>query len=116
MIQAYVIPGVKCKPRFLNQERINRIIDIVVAYYAQDLEIVKSVSRNRESTWCRHVCMYFLRRRTSLTLDGISRIFSGRDHATTTHSIQTVEYTMKTSEWIRNEISEIGELIDFECY
>lgn len=111
MIQAYAMPGLRERPRLINKPKADAIVEIICEYYCLDIQIVKSKWRKREVTFCRQVCMYFLRQETALSLKAIAKMFSGRDHTTTIHSLNTVKDLIQTDESIRREVLLLGDRV-----
>lgn len=93
-ISAYAIPGIKECDRealFGVDAKVNRIIEKVASYYSITETQMKSKSRRRQVVTARHLCIYFLRLNTQLSLKYIGNLFGGRDHTTVLNSLSVVK-------------------------
>ena len=59
--------------------------------FGVSLEKLQGPSRDRQTSEARHVAMYLLRKKTSLTLREIGLILGGRDHASVVSAINKIK-------------------------
>jgi len=78
------IPGLK-NPAQINTDDI---VNKVCGYYGYDPTDVKKKCRKREMVTTRRMCIYFLKKRTSMTLKAIADIFE-QDHTSVIHALET---------------------------
>ena len=116
MLQAYAMPGLKIRPKMVDQSKIDRITKLVCGYYGQELNKVKSKSRKRELVLCRQVTTHFLRIETPLSWSELGALFGGRDHTTAIHSVGVIKDLLFSNEAIRRDIDILGELINRKVY
>jgi chromosomal replication initiator protein len=95
--------------RRITLERIN---DLVTAYYDVKITEIQSKKRNKSIAFPRQVCMFFARRYTSFSLAEIGCAYGGRDHTTVMHAVRTVDEDCQASKTIADQINEIdGQLL-----
>lgn len=102
LIAGYKIPGKRYSP--------DRITEQICDYLCVSLRDVHSKCRDRPMVECRQICMYFLRKLTTLSLKGISGIFN-RDHTTALHAIRTVENLMATDSKYKAKIEHLSKIL-----
>lgn len=81
------------------------IISIICRWYGVKEEGVRGVSRLKELTTVRHVCMYVLRTKYNMGLNEIGALFSNRDHTTVMSAINKVEKMIAKDEQLREYIN-----------
>lgn len=69
----------------------DKLIEFVEQEYGVSYRLMKSKTREQDVVTARQICIYLLRKYTTLSLKGIGLKFGGRDHSTVLHSIYTVE-------------------------
>jgi chromosomal replication initiator protein len=67
------------------------IIHAVCTFYGVDEKLVRSKSRVSIITNVRHMCIYIMREKTTMTLNQIGAEFSGRDHSTVNSSVEIIK-------------------------
>lgn len=89
------------------------VIRKVTRYYKTTYEkmVDNQKCRQREIVRQRQMVMYFLNRKTDLSLAEIGSLF-GKDHATALHSIRTITFQVETYRRFRTEVSEISDLLE----
>lgn len=97
--------------------RLIEYIVLVVANYFSlpDIEYVKINSRKREYVYSRQVAMYLIKKNTSLSLERIGLIFNGKDHATVTHAIRTINNLIDTDKTTKKQIQFLQSNIKFKA-
>lgn len=89
------------------------IIELVCEYYKiSDLNI-KSKSKKRIFTIPRMIAMYFLSKKTKLSLTSIGKMFGGRDHSTVIYAIQTIEDLEFSDKKIKSQLRELNFMLNF---
>ncbi len=102
--------------RFLKQQ--NKILtpDIIINTVSRFFNIknseLKSKKRTKSISYPRQIAMYLLREKLNISLKEIGEIFSGRDHSTVLHSIQSIEEKIK----IDNELQDTINIIKNNLY
>ena len=86
------IPSVNPKPKTHEQqlEETKRIIEVICHYYELPYKIVIGKSRIPRFVIIRHITIYFIKKRTDLSLVDIGKLFD-RDHTTIIHALKNVE-------------------------
>ncbi|MBQ9735393.1 MAG: chromosomal replication initiator protein DnaA [Clostridia bacterium] len=82
---ADIINGVEPSP-----VTVDRVIKIVAEYYGVTAEDIRGQKRNAGIAMARHMCIYLIRKNTSLSLEEIGEKF-GRNHATVISSLRKIE-------------------------
>lgn len=79
------------------------VIETVAETAGVTLQAIKSRSRKRELVEARQIAMTLLKSETKMTLKTIGSFFSGRDHTTVIHAINTVEDLTETDKLFRRK-------------
>lgn len=87
------------------------ITGTVCGYFQADMIRVTTRSRKRELVYIRQICAYFLRKYTTLSLKIIAEMLGRNNHATTTHSVQTVKDLLFSSPETRKDVTVLDQLI-----
>jgi len=98
----------------INYQKVyNTVIDTVCSFEGYSAEEIKSSSnsRKREIVMIRQQCIYFGKRLTKLSLQKLADPF-GKDHATSLHSIRTIQNLIDTQKPFAKQMDEIEKLID----
>ena len=69
----------------------DKIIQECCSYFGVDEEIAKSMGRGRRNTTIRAFIYYMLKKECRYTLKYIGSLFSGKDHSTVFHALETLE-------------------------
>lgn len=88
-------------PDTVYEPTIQTIIGVICDFYGIRLADLQSKQRNRSIALPRHMCMYFARKCTRLSLEEIGGFFGGRDHTTVMHAVKTVEERLEENESFR---------------
>jgi chromosomal replication initiator protein len=88
---------------------IDKITEMVAAYYNLSVEDMKSKRRDKHIVFPRQVAMYIVREETPSSLPVIGQAFGGRDHTTALHSIEKIANELKEDDRIRYEVQTIRE-------
>ncbi len=81
----------------------NSIEKLICSHYSQDIEMLRTVKRQREYVECRQVIMFFLKNFSGMSLMQIGRRFN-RDHTTVIHSVQEVYNRIETNDHFKKQI------------
>lgn len=88
-------------------EVVTMIMDAVVAEYRVSLADLKSEKRNANISLARQVAMYIIREMTGMPLQNIGEYFSGKNHATVSHSVKQVEIKMEKDSSFKMTVREL---------
>ena len=86
-----------------------KIIENIVYSLNVSKEQIISKNRKREISEARHLCFYFLRNYTSLSLKSIGKMIGMRDHATIIHGVNNIENVSPTNEILLKKIKICSE-------
>ncbi len=84
----------------LNNQTADTIIETVAAYYSIPIEAMKSKHKKREVVTARQMAIFFLTRKTKLSLKNIGLMFGGRDHTTALHSRDSIKDRVENDDLI----------------
>lgn len=90
---------------------IRDIQHMVCSYYNVSYDDLLSTSRKRAIVQARQITMYLSKKFTNNSLKSIGDHFSGKDHTTVIHSVQTVENLMETDTDYREKLLEIQQKV-----
>lgn len=96
------------RPRILSADEIIKIVSIETGV---EISSMKGRRRHSELVEARHLAMYFVRNRTTLSHARIGRIFD-KDHTSIIHAIQTVRVHYDTEKKYRIKFHTIEWLLD----
>ncbi len=88
---------------------VERIIEEVTDHFNIKLSEIKGKSRLRDVVMPRQIAMYLAKQYTALSLKNIGYHFSGRDHSTVIHAIQTVNDLIDIDKVIAKHVQELKE-------
>lgn len=77
-----------------DEQRMQRIYDIVCTQYDVNAEAIKSKSRERHLSEARQVAMYLARTQTEISLATIGLLFGKRDHSTVLYACRIIRNMM----------------------
>lgn len=88
----YAFPGVKNPPTIheSEDEKMERIITTIARYLRIDPVAAITRKRKFDLVYFRHLCMFFIRQKTQLSLKSIGYRFAGKDHTTVLHACNTI--------------------------
>ena len=87
-----------------------KILDTVAKYYKVSKDDILGKKKNKEIVIPRQVCIYLLTEMLSLSLESIGQ-FIGRDHTTVIHARDKIADTLKTSQKLQIEVSDLKSMI-----
>lgn len=91
-----------------NKLTSNKILNTVASYYNLSVNQITGKLRVAQIVFARHVAIYLIRTLiTSMSLDKIGEIFSGRDHTTIIHSVNKIEKLLTTDTQTKLAIEEL---------
>jgi chromosomal replication initiator protein len=93
---------------------IEKIQDIVSAFYNVKLQDIQSKSRKREIVQARHISMFLSKKYTDASYAHIGHKIGNRDHATVLHACKAVQDTIDTDKSFRSEMQEIEKKVKHE--
>ena len=85
---------------------IAQIVDYIAARKDCSVEDMRGPKRNQEIVWPRQIAIYLARELTDVSLAGIGKFFSGRDHSTVLHAYNKVSELLTTDEQVLWEIND----------
>ncbi len=88
------------------------IIEEVCKYYNIDDNALRGQGRTKDIVLARQIAMYLIRNILNISLKEVGREFQGRDHTTVMHSIERVEYLIKTKAEIAEVIKDLNTNIN----
>lgn len=106
----FTLPGLSRDSRIwetISCREAAQIIETVTTHFQVSYEKMIKKTRVREIIIVRHFAIYFLRRRTALTLNAISDITGGQDHTTILHAINTINDLIKVDPYYRDHKAEL---------
>lgn len=74
-------------------------------------DLAKTKSRKREFVETRQLCMFFLKKRTTLSLAKIGGLIN-KDHATVLHAVKTINNLIDTNASFKGKFAEISKIED----
>lgn len=98
-----IIPGIKRgNLATIKEFDAELVIEAVCDFYGISTMEVRKVCRRRKLVQARQMCMFIIRKVTSMTLLEIGLLF-GKDHTTAIHGINTIKGLMDVDEKIKIE-------------
>ncbi|MFA5562540.1 MAG: chromosomal replication initiator protein DnaA [Eubacteriales bacterium] len=85
---------------------VDKILHAVSRKYGVSVEDIKGKKRHENIVSARHLCVYLVRKQTSLPLTAIGEIFE-RDHSTILSSIKNVEEQLRQTKHMEGELEEL---------
>ena len=93
-----------------DDQMANSILRIVATYYGRTILELKSFERLKVITWPRQVAIFFIRKKTELSVTEIGRKVK-KDHSTVVYSLQRVRDLRYIYPYIQSELIEVEKLI-----
>lgn len=90
MISPYVYPAIAERKKRTLQQKIDYIVNIVLAHFKADLDSIKVKTRKADVMIVRQFVSYFLYKEARISLNHIKRMFD-QDHSTIIHSCKRIE-------------------------
>lgn len=91
---------------------LDLIVDVVAEHYNATSAEIFSNNRSRNIAYPRQICMYLIRKLTSLSLTDIGRMMGNRDHSTILHGISKIEKDLLKSVTLQNTIDVLIKKIN----
>jgi chromosomal replication initiation ATPase DnaA len=104
---SYIIPGLRIKQ---NPD----VLNLFLAYYKTDLELLRSKSRKTEIVILRALFVYLMRKYNKTSYSKLGK-FLNRDHATIINSYNTAINLLDTNKTIKNQIVKLEKIIENEA-
>lgn len=95
-------------------EIIAAVITEVCEMHNVTLEQLQVKTRRREIVLARQIAMYFLKKYTKLSLNGIGEIFGGFDHTTSIYAIHTVNDLKSTDPDYSHSLTQLETKIKYK--
>ena len=90
--------------------KCNQILKIVSEYFAIDIDVIKSYTRERDIVKARHIAFYMMIDFTAATY-GFAGAIINRDHAAVVHAINSVSNQVQTDKHYRRNVIEISDQV-----
>jgi chromosomal replication initiation ATPase DnaA len=87
-------------------DKVYRIIKFISSHMGIPHKDLIGESQEREIIYCRHMCMYIIRKRTPLSMERIAGVFNRMDHTTVKNAIRRIENYLETDPVKRAEIEK----------
>lgn len=87
------------------------IIKTVANHFDVPVKYLKCKSRKHEYLNPRFIAMYFLRKKTELSLSEISAMFGNRHHTTVMHALKTVDDLLFSDKGFKEKVSELNFIL-----
>jgi len=88
----------------------------IIKRVCEDTGILKCLlegrTRKREVVEARQIAMFFIKKKTHMSLKGIGLLFGGRDHSTVIHANQTVTDLIEYDKKFQQKV----EMIEYNLY
>jgi chromosomal replication initiator protein len=86
---------------------VERIQEVVGAFYKIPLHLLTSKKRSKEVATARQIAMYLARQLTNNSLPDIGRQFGGKDHTTVLHGCEKIKRLVESDTQFRAEIDQL---------
>jgi len=86
---------------------VERIQEVVCAFYKVPLHLLTSKKRSKEVATARQIAMYLARQLTKNSLPNIGRQFGGKDHTTVLHGCDKIKRLVESDTKFRAEIDQL---------
>lgn len=93
---------------------VAHIIGVVGAHYGISGIDIRSVRRDADTVWARHIAIWLARELTSYSMPKIGAIFGGRDHTTVLHAIRRIDMMREVDAAVREETNALFAAINAE--
>jgi chromosomal replication initiation ATPase DnaA len=92
---------------------IEKIIQIVAAYYGITPSQLRARSRAHVYCWPRHVAVYFARNHTRFSLHALALRFGYENHGTVLHAVERIKTALEINDrGARQEIDELSAILN----
>ncbi|MBS9336863.1 chromosomal replication initiator protein DnaA [Fructobacillus parabroussonetiae] len=88
---------------------VDRIQQVVAAYYMQTVDDMKSSRRQSDLVMARHVAIYLTRTMTDMSLPQIGHAFGDRDHSSISHAFTKIEEQVEKEARMKEMIQALAE-------
>ncbi|MBS9335128.1 chromosomal replication initiator protein DnaA [Fructobacillus sp. M1-13] len=88
---------------------VDRIQQVVAAYYMQTVDDMKSGRRQSDLVMARHVAIYLTRTMTDMSLPQIGQAFGNRDHSSISHAFTKIEEQVEKEARMKEMIQALAE-------
>lgn len=93
-------------------KKIDKLKDVITAYFQISLEDLLSSSRKPNIVYARNLCFYFLRIECKMQLNKIGELFGGKDHTTVTYGIEKIKDMLNKDINTKNDIQYIKQRLE----
>ena len=91
---------------------IEKIKEIIAAYFNINVKDLASPSRKQEFVYARQLTVYILKTKYNQTLTAIGSALGGRDHATISHAFEKIQEAIKTDSNIKEDVDNLISNLD----
>ncbi|MBQ6265438.1 MAG: chromosomal replication initiator protein DnaA [Clostridia bacterium] len=91
---------------------VEKIINEVARSFGAEPDEIRSKKKDARTVKMRNIAMYIIRETTGLSLEDIGEEFSGRDHTTVMHALDTVKKGLDTDASLQSAINDIKKNIE----
>ena len=92
--------------------RNEKIINEVARSFGAEPDEIRSKKKDARTVKMRNIAMYIIRDTTGLSLEDIGAEFSGRDHTTVMHALETVKKGLAVDSSLQSAINDIKKNIE----
>lgn len=107
-INYFAVPGLPVLPKMYNADNL---LSDIADYYQVPLSAMSSRSRKTEFVEARQMAFYWLNLHFGYSLQESGAYLGGRDHATGTYSIQTIDNLYPKSHGIKTRFDAIWNIV-----
>lgn len=108
MAESFMKNTKQTRPHYLT---VKQVIDRTAKYFQISSDEICSAKRDKHIVTPRQIAMYLLRSELHLSFPKIARELGRKDHTTAIHSIDKIEKAIKFDVGIREQVSEIREML-----
>ncbi len=91
---------------------VEKIVNEVARSFGAEPDEIRSKKKDARTVKMRNIAMYIIRETTGLSLEDIGGEFSGRDHTTVMHALDTVKKGLETDTSLQTAINDIRKNIE----
>lgn len=84
-----------------------RILSMVCKFYSVHPDLVRSDARDQAVVRARHLCAYFLHRRSGMKLSGIAAFLGRKDHSAVLYGIRKMEDRFREDLFLRRQVQTL---------
>jgi chromosomal replication initiator protein len=92
----------------IDQNNFERVLSVVADFYQISKNDLVGKKRNSNLILPRHIAMYLLKSKYSITFSKIGAIFDGRDHTSVSYAVIQIEDKIKTDSALKLAIKDIS--------